>query len=80
MLNSRLRAGIAVAFLRSARMISSSTLGSRISTGRLPWAPGCSDGRRFSLSSISESIFSRCDLPDPKNPEIQTPLAVGLCR
>ena len=56
-------------------MISSSTFGSRISTGLLSRSP-----TRFSLSSISDSIFSRCDLPDPKNPEIHTPLAVGLCK
>ena len=73
MLKRMLRAGIRAAFARLPRRIWSSIFGRMMCFGCGPPANG-------RLSRRSERIFKRSDLPEPKSPEIQTPLALFSLR
>ena len=69
MLNRMLCEGMRTTRCKSPCRMASSILGNSTADGRVPSGNGC-------WSSNSDSIFSKCDLPEPKKPEIHTPLAL----
>ena len=66
--------GMAVALRISAWTISSGIFGRRMSC----WTYAAR--QRAAVKDQGEDLRAECDLPDPKKPEIQTPLAVRSSR